>query len=431
MTHRSAVNDSVVVVKQGQSLTTTAATGVLVNDSDIDSPTSSLTAVVEVGPQHGSLTLNSNGSYTYTPTPSYLGSDSFTYRAFDGTLVSNVATVSISVYINHPPIAASDIRWVISGSPATALHVLDNDYQINPDPGETLVISAVGHATHGKATIVAGGTDLSYKPSSTFSGTDIFTYTVTDGQFSTSTSVLVHVPKDKVKPTTTAPVQTIAGQTVGAKTVVVHLTWTGADVGSGVAKYQLQQKKNSGSYATVKLSSAAARSINRTLSVGASYQFRVRAVDKRGNTGAWTYGPKFKVVVLQETSASFAGAWVLRTGSSYSGKKERTTSVAGSSATFTTTGRTFAWFGVRGKTRGTAQVFVDGVLAQNVNLTLSSTRYRYVAFSRTFAASGVHTIRIVFTAPRRSSSTWTGSSSSAEQPRNGSCYTPAALSGNP
>ena len=55
-----------------------------------------MTAVLAAGPAHGALTLNANGSFTYTPQSGYQGADSFTYRASNGQL-SNVATVRITV----------------------------------------------------------------------------------------------------------------------------------------------------------------------------------------------------------------------------------------------------------------------------------------------------------------------------------------------
>ena len=72
------------------------APGVLVNDSDPDSDP--LTAVTVADPAHGSLTLNGDGSFSYTPTAGYVGADSFTYKANDGRADSNLATVSIDVY---------------------------------------------------------------------------------------------------------------------------------------------------------------------------------------------------------------------------------------------------------------------------------------------------------------------------------------------
>jgi Ca2+-binding RTX toxin-like protein len=83
---------------------------VLTNDTDADNPnntnagltvkdTDSTTPGVqpESGPTHGQLTLNANGSYTYTPAHNYYGPDSFTYKATDGAADSNVAGVEIFV----------------------------------------------------------------------------------------------------------------------------------------------------------------------------------------------------------------------------------------------------------------------------------------------------------------------------------------------
>jgi len=68
----------------------------LANDTDADNNT--LTAQVASNPSHAaSFTLNSNGSFSYTPVTSYSGPDSFTYRAFDGEKLSNVATVTMTV----------------------------------------------------------------------------------------------------------------------------------------------------------------------------------------------------------------------------------------------------------------------------------------------------------------------------------------------
>ncbi len=69
--------------------------GVLVNDTDADG--NSLTAILVSGPAHGSLTLNSNGTFTYTHNGDSATSDSFTYKAYDGTDQGNLATVTISI----------------------------------------------------------------------------------------------------------------------------------------------------------------------------------------------------------------------------------------------------------------------------------------------------------------------------------------------
>ena len=81
--------------------------GVLDGDTDVDGDP--LTAVLVAGPSHGTLTLNANGSFTYTPNANYNGTDSFTYRANDGSAHSNVATVTITVNaVNDAPVADND-----------------------------------------------------------------------------------------------------------------------------------------------------------------------------------------------------------------------------------------------------------------------------------------------------------------------------------
>src|SRR6185295_13958098 len=74
---------------------TVAAPGVLANDADPDGE--ALTAVKQTNPGHGTVTLNANGSFTYIPATNYLGADSFTYKAYDGSKYSGVTTVSITV----------------------------------------------------------------------------------------------------------------------------------------------------------------------------------------------------------------------------------------------------------------------------------------------------------------------------------------------
>lgn len=80
---------------QGQPLTVTAAAGVLANDSDPD--VEPLSAVLGAGPAHGSLTLNADGSFSYTAANGYTGTDSFSYRASDGNASSALTQVNINV----------------------------------------------------------------------------------------------------------------------------------------------------------------------------------------------------------------------------------------------------------------------------------------------------------------------------------------------
>jgi len=158
---------------------TVAAPGVLGNDSDPDGD--SLSAVVDSGPTHGSLTLNPNGSFTYTPAANYNGTDSLTYRASDGTLTSNPATVTITVTAsNDAPTAVDDAYSTAEDTALTvaaASGVLGNDD--DPD-GNPLSAVLVSEPSHGTLTLNANGS-FAYTPAANFNGTDLFTYRASDG----------------------------------------------------------------------------------------------------------------------------------------------------------------------------------------------------------------------------------------------------------
>jgi PKD repeat protein len=106
------VNDAPVAFGNGFGINEDAtlivsAPGVLGNDSDIDGDP--LTAALVSGPSSGLLTLNADGSFSYTPDPDFNGTESFDYVANDGTLDSNIATVWMYFYpVNDAPIAQID-----------------------------------------------------------------------------------------------------------------------------------------------------------------------------------------------------------------------------------------------------------------------------------------------------------------------------------
>jgi VCBS repeat-containing protein len=170
----TAGNDS-YAVSAGKNLAIDAP-GVLANDVDPDS--ASLTAVKVTDPAHGSLTLNANGSFSYTPTAGYTGPDSFTYKASDGISQSGAATVSLSVG-NVPPTAGDDSYTAVAGTTLTvnAPGVLTNDS--DPD-SSSLTAAKVSDPAHGSLTLSANGS-FSYVPASGFTGPDSFTYKASDG----------------------------------------------------------------------------------------------------------------------------------------------------------------------------------------------------------------------------------------------------------
>ncbi len=159
------------------------APGVLGNDSDSDTA-SVLTAALVTGPAHGTLTLNANGSFTYTPNANFQGADSFTYKANDGAIDTNVATVSITVTsVNDAPTISNIADRIIDGNTSTGAV----SFTIDDDDLATVTLSASSSNTTLVPTsnIVFGGTGASRTvtatPASNQSGTATIAVTVTDG----------------------------------------------------------------------------------------------------------------------------------------------------------------------------------------------------------------------------------------------------------
>lgn len=178
-----AVNDAPVAAADSYSTDedtalSVPAPGVLGNDSDIDS--SVLTAVLATNPSHAlSFTLNSDGSFSYTPAADYNGPDSFSYKANDGSLDSNTVTVSINVTaVNDAPTATNQSGLTTNEDTPLAITLAGTD----PD-GDTLTFTH-GNPTNG--TITGSGSSITYTPAQDYFGPDSFTFTVDDSHGGTS-----------------------------------------------------------------------------------------------------------------------------------------------------------------------------------------------------------------------------------------------------
>jgi hypothetical protein len=170
-----AVNDAPVTNSEGYSTNenttlNVAAPGVLANDTDIDSPT--LTAVLVSTTSNGALTLNANGSFSYTPQAGFSGTDSFTYRANDGIANGNVTTVTINV------------------NEGGALAFSSATYNVNENGGTASITITRTGGSAGTATVLfstSNGTATAsdYTPVST-------TVTFTDGDVSETVNITIN-----------------------------------------------------------------------------------------------------------------------------------------------------------------------------------------------------------------------------------------------
>jgi uncharacterized repeat protein (TIGR01451 family) len=185
-------------VTMDNTLTESAGTGVLANDTDPDVPPQALYAEWVSGPTNGTLTtsvlcptgLCADGSFSYVPNTGYHGPDTFTYRACDpgpdliyfnvDDLCSNPAT-TVTVIVSTPPVANNDAYGMNQGATLTvaAFGVLTNDTDAE-DPVSTLRAVLVSGPTPGNALTLNLNGSFTYTPQASFNGVDTFTYSACD-----------------------------------------------------------------------------------------------------------------------------------------------------------------------------------------------------------------------------------------------------------
>ncbi|GAB4517751.1 MAG: hypothetical protein OHK0046_24620 [Anaerolineae bacterium] len=159
-------------------LTVPTAQGVLLNDSDPDGVSTNLSAILENDVDNGTVVLNSDGSFIYTPDNGFVGEDSFTYFANDGIDNSNVSTVTITVLAPNP-IAVNDTYTTNPGQTlqVNVPGVLTNDLDPNPETGvEDLIAVLSQDIPTGQGSLVLNQNGSFVYTPGTFTGTTSFTY---------------------------------------------------------------------------------------------------------------------------------------------------------------------------------------------------------------------------------------------------------------
>jgi hypothetical protein len=193
-------DDTATVLEDGSVIV-----NVLANDTDVDAGT---LRVFSYAPgAHGTVTKNADETLTYTPAPGFSGTDSFPYQVEDAGNLRDGAIVTVTVTpVNDAPVAAADSATVAEDGSVT-VSVLAND----TDPeNDNLTVTAVTQGANGSVTINAGST-VTYTPAANFSGTDAFTYTISDGNGGTATgTVSITVTPVNDAPAANADTATVA-----------------------------------------------------------------------------------------------------------------------------------------------------------------------------------------------------------------------------
>ena len=190
----NAVDDSISVVEDSRR----APINVLENDTDPEGDIMSLVSVTQ--PNQGGNTEVSNSTVLYTPLVGFVGTEIFTYSINDGN--SNTATATVTVTVtdkpNTPPVLQDVATTVREDSAAISIDVIA---EATDADGDILTLEAVGTPSAG-GTATVSNNQISYSPTTAFSGTETFSYTVNDSEGGVvNANVIVTVtPKPNVLP---------------------------------------------------------------------------------------------------------------------------------------------------------------------------------------------------------------------------------------
>lgn len=147
---------------------------VLANDSDAENDALSVESVAT--PLHGTAVVTSENTIRYTPDFGYFGQDSFEYTISDGTDTATATVIVEVIFVNVVPVIGAD-QISVAEDTSVVFNLLDNDSDADAD---TLSIISVSDPSNGEVTLLSDG-EVRYTPADGFSGSDSFSYVVSDG----------------------------------------------------------------------------------------------------------------------------------------------------------------------------------------------------------------------------------------------------------
>ena len=166
-------------------------------------------------PTHGTVSIVQNADgvdvIRYTPDENYFGTDTFSYTMQDrpgADAITSTATVTLTINpINDAPVAVPDVRLYTDPSAPLSIDVLTNDHDI--DTGDVITLSNVQSPSDEGGTVTIDNGTVLYTPSAGFSGSDTFTYTISDQSGATATAT-VHLHATNTPPTGTSDTYSVS-----------------------------------------------------------------------------------------------------------------------------------------------------------------------------------------------------------------------------
>ncbi len=265
------VNDPPVANPQSTSTNENTPKSITLVATDIDS--TALTYSIVSPPSNGSISAGTGSTRTYTPTNGYSGSDSFTFRANDGTTNSNTATVSITVInVNDPPVA----------NPQSVTTAEDTNRSItltasDPD-GDPLTYSIVSGPSSG--TLSGTAPNVTYTPNANYNGSDSFTFRANDGTTNSNTATV----SITVTPVNDPPVANPQSTSTNENTPK-SITLVATDIDSTALTYSIVSPPSNGS---ISAGTGSTRTYTPTNGYSGSDSFTFRANDGTTNSNTAT-----------------------------------------------------------------------------------------------------------------------------------------------
>ena len=214
-------NTAPVANAQSKSTNEDTAVAITLTGSDADGDT--LSFAIVSNPTHGTLSGTVPG-VTYTPDANYHGSDSFTFKANDGTVDSAAATVSIAIAsVNDAPTAEAQNVGTDEDT-AVGITLIGDDVD-----GDTLSYTVISNPAHG--TLTGTAPDLTYTPDANYHGSDSFAFKVNDGTVDSATATV----SITIASVNDAPKANSQSKSIEENTPV-NITLTGSDIdGDGLS----------------------------------------------------------------------------------------------------------------------------------------------------------------------------------------------------